>query len=404
MSSQSKEFRCNILLPAPNPVQTRSAKLAEEVYAEERGLLSLIVPVQKKGSAGAPPYRRHMAYTTPFSLKGGTGRIQDIAFRPDETVSATSNNSAGGRREGETERRDRRYRPMKEMAGRGSGVKARRCADNRSSARRRRRMGCETAPTPPAAKARMRNATAAAPRRAGHPPHSPTTIPRKRRAPAALVGGGGDGAEELAGAVVVLDPTPEFDAVEEEADAEVDDGTNDGKERDAGFVAAERLDERLGGGDFVRVRGEARDEAGGRGGDEMHRGTTQKQLTTTSEEQFATSGEPEAVRHYTNAPILYSRRHWRSSLELEVDDVDVAEAPSTKVKARRRGGCGRSIVLAARVNTTGGRHGIRRGAAGDAARIMMRGANHGPPPTLPAGTNIVAIVLEGQSGWDTAQI
>ncbi|KAJ7448735.1 hypothetical protein FB451DRAFT_1187553 [Mycena latifolia] len=59
-------------------------------------------------------------------------------------------------------------------------------------------------------------------------------------AAAALLGIVDAGAEELAGVVTVLDPALELDAaeLELEADAEVEDGTNNGRERDVCFVAA----------------------------------------------------------------------------------------------------------------------------------------------------------------------
>ncbi|KAJ7438614.1 hypothetical protein FB451DRAFT_1447948 [Mycena latifolia] len=411
MSSQGKESRCNMLVKnieepwesrrfEPRrrvfanfslfPARNSGAKLAEEVFAEDRGSLTSVAPARKKAMGeGAPaprPCRRHMVYTNPFSRSergwktsgkrisqhsqaGGTYRSAQQAggarrdpeeTRPNArqrgrhagtqagtargypktsrldrmrqgrsirmrigdsrstrevsaTVSATSNNSAGGR----SERRRGDGEVSSNEGDGGAGVRSEGeavCGERKqceakaaygmemrdsvrawSSVETAYEMGTEIASV------RDVRASSAEPRRtpATLIAAPPIPTPRKRGAPTALLGVVDGGAEELAGAVAVVDLALELDAAEEEADAEVDDGTNDGKEGEArdkghGVGFAVRAEEGWRGA--TRVKGIEREET--------HSGATPKQLTATSEAQIAAAAA--SPRQFATTPMYPS--------------------------------------------------------------------------------------------------
>ncbi|KAJ7437322.1 hypothetical protein FB451DRAFT_1378633 [Mycena latifolia] len=270
------------------------AKLAEEIFVEDRGSLSSTAPARKRrrlwvldGERGdtraGGTYRsankreesqrsashRRLGRTRgrkseTLELRVARGDSKNIAFRRDRTEQITS----GGSRVGVssvTAQTGRKQDIMREgtgiMTGRGSeaewsrgGVRSgvRRGVETAYGTRRR----CETAVRPSAAPSRTPARLAAT---------SPSGSPSGWAgcAAAALLGVVVGADEKLAGAVPVLDLAPLLRATELEVDAEEAE-VDDGKGRDMGRGDAEMLDEHLRGGDLGGARGEARDEGGGR--------------------------------------------------------------------------------------------------------------------------------------------
>ncbi|KAJ7438749.1 hypothetical protein FB451DRAFT_1192447 [Mycena latifolia] len=187
-------------------------------------------------------------------------------------------------------------------------------------------------------------ATSRTPARLAATPPIPRPIPSlspSGRAALLVIDGGG---EELAGAVakaVVLEADP--DTEDAEAEAEVDDGTKDGKESDVGFVAAAQNSSTSASAPDTSAEHAVRQatRVEGMEREEMHSGTTHKQLTATSEEQFAAAAA--SPRQFATRPM------YPSYLELEVDDVGGVQAPSANVRPRRRRGSGMCIVLAGQI-------------------------------------------------------
>ncbi|KAJ7445481.1 hypothetical protein FB451DRAFT_1433296 [Mycena latifolia] len=150
-----------------------------------------------------------------------------------------------------------------------------------------------------------------------HPAPHPHPIPTPSGRAVLLVDGG---SEELAGAVVkaaVLEADP--DTEDAETEAEVDDGTNDG-ESEVGFVAAAQncstsasAEGTSSGQEVFALRAE---EVKRNRGEEMHR-ATQKQLTATSEEQFAA-----AMASPTQFATRPMHRRNPSKLQLELVRVN----------------------------------------------------------------------------------
>ncbi|KAJ7440034.1 hypothetical protein FB451DRAFT_1191821 [Mycena latifolia] len=188
------------------------------------------------------------------------GKTQDIALRQDSTrqitsgsrvrvsvcVSSTAGSGKYPERDGGEERRDRGG-IVRQMTGRGSEAKGSGGNARRIETERLRRIEAETAYEMVMSKTAPRRRecyrSSAAPSRtharlAATPPMpvpTPMIIPNGCAESAALVVVGGGG-EELTGAVVEVEADP--DSEDAETEAEVDDGTKDGKESEVGLVAA----------------------------------------------------------------------------------------------------------------------------------------------------------------------